>query len=74
MFQDRGTNVVKKLDAGWGELPLAASLCVLLCVAPALGQSATGGGAPMSIQPATQPQSDGARFQISANRRAQSVR
>ena len=51
----------KKLDAGWGVLPLAASLYVLTSVAPARGQSATGGGAPMSIQPATQPQSDGAK-------------
>ena len=51
----------KKLDAGWGVLPLAASLYVLTSIAPACGQSATGGGAPMSIQPATQPQSDGAK-------------
>jgi len=51
----------KKLDAGWGVLPLAASLYVLTSVAPALGQSATGAGAPLSIQPVTQPQSDGAK-------------
>jgi Putative porin len=58
MFQTGGLMLRKKLDAGWGVLPLAASLCVLTGMAPAFGQSAPGAGAPMQIQPATQPQTD----------------
>jgi hypothetical protein len=53
--------LTKKFDAGWGVLPLAASLYVLTSVAPALGQSATGAGAPLSIQPVTQPQPGGSK-------------
>jgi hypothetical protein len=61
MFQTGGLMLRKKLDAGWGVLPLAASLYVLTSVAPAVAQSTTGVGAPMPIQPVTQPQSGGSK-------------